>query len=110
VHADLQLCAQALCLEEMLGEKVHKGAVYHHATRARREVHFGPDLRRQTIEAVERIRDLLERQSVPQAPNDRRCRACSLRPTCMPDVVAQPDRIRGWQGALFQALVLSDDE
>lgn len=102
IHPDLQLCAQALCLEEMLSVAVPRGAIYHHATRSRREVEFTADLRGRVVEAVEQIRGILIRQIVPAAPNDRRCPSCSLVASCMPGVVAEPDRIRGLQGALFQ--------
>lgn len=110
IHADLQLCAQALCLEEMLGVAVPYGAIYHHATRSRREVQFTPDLRVRVIEIVEQIRNILVRQVVPTAPNDRRCPSCSLIASCMPAVVAEPDRIRGLQGALFQPFEPAADD
>lgn len=102
IHADLQLCAQALCLEEMLSVRVAVGAIYHHATRSRREVEFTSELRRQTIDAIEEIRVILAQQIVPPAPNDSRCPKCSLVATCMPAVVGESDRIRGLQGALFR--------
>lgn len=110
IHADLQLCAQALCLEEMLSVAVPVGAIYHHAIRSRREVEFTPALRVRVIEVVEQIRDILTRQIVPTAPNDRRCPSCSLVASCMPAVVAEPDRIRGLQGALFQPFEPAADD
>ncbi len=110
IHADLQLCAQALCLEEMLGVAVPVGAIYHHATRSRRDVAFTPDLRARVVEVIEQIREILVRQVVPTAPNDRRCPSCSLYASCMPAVVAEPDRIRGLQGALFQPFDPADND
>lgn len=110
IHADLQLCAQALCLEEMLSVAVPVGAIYHHATRSRREVKFTGDLRARVIEITGQIRDILTRQIVPTAPNDQRCPSCSLVASCMPAVVAEPDRIRGLQGSLFQPFEPATDD
>ena len=102
VHADLQLCAQALCLEEMLGVPVPRGAVYNHATRSRHEVCFDDELRRLTLRAIEGVRALLAAQEVPPPANDARCRHCSLKDACLPQVVAERARLRGLQGALFR--------
>ena len=101
-HADLQLCAQALCLEEMLGASVPRGAIYYHATRKRHEVVLTTELREATLDAIEGVRELLQMQMLPTAPNDARCRGCSLINSCLPGVVAQADRLRGLQGSLFQ--------
>jgi CRISPR-associated exonuclease Cas4 len=100
-HPDLQLCAQALCLEEMLGAPVPRGAVYHYATRRRREVVFDEALRERTLRAVGEVREMLRRQELPPAPNDARCPNCSLIGSCLPSVVGEPDRLRGLQGALW---------
>lgn len=102
LHADLQLCAQALCLEEMLGEPVQQGAIYYHALRRRHEVAFDSELRRQTVEAIESIRKILREQTLPRAPNDERCPQCSLLNACLPFVVGEPARMRGLQGDLFR--------
>jgi CRISPR-associated exonuclease Cas4 len=102
VHADLQLCAQALCLEEMLGAPVGKGAIFYHAFRRRHEVVFDGELRARTVEAIAGIRELLRAQRLPPAPNDNRCPNCSLLNACLPYVVGEQARLRGLQGALFQ--------
>lgn len=109
VHPDLQLCAQAMCLEEMLECTVPAGAVYHHATRRRREVRFNEQLRDRVVQAVDAIRQMLREQTVPEAPNDARCSHCSLRSACMPNVVGEPDRLRGLQGSLFRPLEIGSD-
>ncbi|MDA8216270.1 MAG: CRISPR-associated protein Cas4 [Dehalococcoidales bacterium] len=101
VHADLQLCAQALCLEEMLGVAVPKGALYYHATRKRHEVVLDDDLRRQTVAVIEGVREMLREERLPVPPNDARCPNCSLVDACLPGVAGEPARLRGLQGALF---------
>jgi CRISPR-associated exonuclease Cas4 len=102
-HADLQLCAQALCLEEMLGQPVPRGALYLHAERRRYEILLDDSLRERTIQVIDAVRDMLHRQLLPIAPNDARCRECSLLDACLPGVVADTPRLRGLQGALFVA-------
>lgn len=107
--AEIQLCAQVLCLEEMLGHAVPAGAIFYHGLRSRREVAFVPALRAETERMVQAVRDLLETQELPVPVNDRRCKNCSLLTPCMPDVVANPERLRGQQGALFLAYDLAED-
>ncbi len=100
-HADYQLCAQALCLEEMLDVEIPFGAVYQSANRERVEIELNIELRRKTLEIAEAIRDMIRAQKIPEAPNDQRCRGCSLINSCMPVVLGEPNRLRGLQGALF---------
>jgi CRISPR-associated exonuclease Cas4 len=101
-HANLQLCAQALCLEEMLGVAVPRGALFSHAARRRFEVEFDAALRSKTEQAVAEVRTMLLEQRLPAAPNDARCKHCSLLNSCLPSVVAEAARLRGLQGTLFQ--------
>ncbi len=110
IHADLQLCAQALCLEEMLATSVPRGAIFYHATRQRQEVPFDALLRQQTIEIVTAIRALLQDQLLPSAPNDERCPNCSLITACLPTVVGEQARLRGLQGALFRPWEVSSTD
>jgi len=91
-HDDLQLCAQALCLEEMTGQAVPRGAIFHHAARRRREVIFSPTLKKHVEEAIAAIRVLLADKKLPPPVHDRRCEKCSLKDACMPHVTADRDR------------------
>lgn len=101
-HTDIQLCAQAFCLEEMLGVAVPRGAVYYGATRRRHEVVFDTILRERTLAIVAAVRQMLAAQLLPGAPNDERCPNCSLIHACLPDVVAQRGRLRALNRALFE--------
>ena len=56
---DVQLCAQALCLEEMLDQAVSEGAIYHAQSKTRRSVAFTPELRAKTESTVVRLHALL---------------------------------------------------
>jgi CRISPR-associated exonuclease Cas4 len=99
---DVQLCAQALCLEEMLGRDVPAGAIYHAKSRSRREVAFTIGLRNQTEQAVARLHALLARRQVPPAVRTLRCRGCSLRAQCLPDVFGRPERLESLARRLFR--------
>lgn len=100
-HDDLQLCAQALCLEEMTGRVVPRGAVYHHGSRRRREVVFDDALRAEVLKAVEAVRRMLKDLYLPPPVNDARCRHCSLKESCLPSVVGERARVRDVRASLF---------
>ncbi|MHB1318909.1 MAG: CRISPR-associated protein Cas4 [Anaerolineae bacterium] len=106
-HADLQLCAQAICLDEMLGVAIPRGALYYHATRKRHEVMFDDGLRDRTIAVIEAVRAMMKTGRLPPPVFDARCPNCSLKDACLPRVVTTPARLRGLQGALFQPLPLA---
>jgi CRISPR-associated exonuclease Cas4 len=101
-HDDLQVCAQAVCLEEMTGMQVPRGAIFHASSQHRREVIFDPPLRRRLQEAVAQLREILQGHILPPAPNDKRCRQCSLKSSCLPMVVAEERRMFRLASALFQ--------
>ncbi len=98
---DVQLCAQALCLEEMLGVSIPEGAVYHAKSRSRRTVVFTSDLRAETESTVAQLHALLASGRVPKPVLKPQCRGCSLRPVCLPEAFAQPDRIAAMTRSLF---------
>jgi CRISPR-associated exonuclease Cas4 len=83
---DIQLCAQALCLEEMLKVRVPRGAIFHIASKRRRDVEFSPALRNRTLEVIEAVRAQLLNGITPEPVNDQRCTHCSLNNACMPAV------------------------
>lgn len=87
-HDDLQLCGQALCLEEMLGVAVQTGAIYSIQTRRRRNVVFDDELRQATLAAIQQVRALHKNTGpLPPAVNDKRCPRCSLLDACVPATV-----------------------
>ena len=91
-HDDLQLCAQALCLEEMTGRLVSRGAIYHYSSRKRREVECTPELRARVVEVTGAIRAMLQAKRLPPPVNDHRCTHCSLQESCMPAVIDEGRR------------------
>lgn len=98
---DLQLAAQALCLEEMTGKKVTHGAIYHHGSRRRREVEITDALRKQVEETAAAVRALLQSGKLPPPVNDERCRHCSLNEICQPEAVAEHGKLHDLREHLF---------
>ncbi len=87
-HDDVQLCAQALCLEEMLGVSVETGAIYSLQTHRRREVMFAETLREETLDMIAQVRAVQQCEGpLPPALNDKRCPQCSLLDACVPATV-----------------------
>lgn len=87
---DVQLCAQAMCLEEMLGVGIPEGSLYYDRSRRRRVVAFTESLRQTVRETVQAVRALCERDALPEPVADERCRACSLLDACMPHELRDP--------------------
>ncbi len=103
-HDDLQLCAQAICLEEMTGKSVPLGAIYYHSSRRRREVEFSERLRSEVEAATNEIRKMLSEKRISPPVNDARCRHCSLKESCMPAVVGEQARAAALLRDLFVPL------
>jgi CRISPR-associated exonuclease Cas4 len=81
----VQLCAQALCLEERTGQPVRRGAIFYWGSRRRVAVEFTPELRARTEAAVARACELLEAGRIPPPLDQRaKCHDCSLEGTCLP--------------------------
>ncbi len=91
--AHIQLCAQALCLEEMFAEDVRYGFVWYSSTRHRTRVEIGEDLRSATVTALAEIRGWLSAETLPPAVDDGRCGSCQFLLSCQPSLTAHPDRI-----------------
>lgn len=103
-HDDLQLCAQGLCLEEIMGQPVPKGAIYYHSSRRRRDVELTTVLRTEVEAATRVIRQMMKDKTVPPPVNDGRCRHCSLKESCMPAVVGEQARAAALLRDLFVPL------
>lgn len=92
-HADeVQLCAQALCLEEMLDTSVPAGALFYGQTRRRHDVRFGVELRRETGDAAARLHRMLASGVTPSPIREPKCDQCSLIDLCLPDAPAHSAR------------------
>ena len=80
----LQLCAQAMCLEEMLCCDIQKGALYFGEMRHRVEVEFTPELRREVVDTMKEMHSLYRRGHTPKVKPTKSCNACSLKDLCLP--------------------------
>ena len=86
----IQLCAQALCLEEMLNLPVPRGALYYGAQRRRTLVDFDSDLRQATTAAATDLHALIASGRTPTAKREPKCDACSLLKLCLPGALDRP--------------------
>lgn len=91
---DIQLTAQALCLEEMFARKIKRGFIYHAASRRRREAIFDESLRAETIKTIKKVRELLQNEIIPKAEYKPRCEGCSLYNVCLPKLSDEEQRIK----------------
>lgn len=92
-HDELQLLAQALCLEEMLGITVPAGAIYHVSSHQRREVLFTDMLREALHQVIAQIRHHEADGTLPPPVNDARCHHCSLAEICQPAIICAAQRM-----------------
>lgn len=81
---EVQLCAQALCLEEMLEVTIPRGALFYGRTRRRFDVDFDAGLRELTHDVAERVHELLRSGRTPIARREPKCERCSLLGVCLP--------------------------
>ncbi|KJR99311.1 MAG: CRISPR-associated protein Cas4 [Desulfobulbaceae bacterium BRH_c16a] len=92
----VQLCAQAICLEEMLSCSVPEGAIYYGKPRRRMAVLFDNTLREETKETAFRLHELLESGRTPRARYEKKCDSCSLLPLCMPKITGARRSVQGY--------------
>lgn len=106
--ADLvQLCAQALCLEEMLrlsAGSIDAGAIYYGATKHRMEVEFSAILRDRTLAIVAACRAMMEAGVTPRAKRERKCSRCSLVDLCLPEATGLCNRASRYMELFLQSL------
>lgn len=95
---DIQLAAQAMCLESMTGKRVDQGALYYAGSKRRRLVQIGEDLRAEVRRVVAAVREMLSAQRLPPPLTgevaSRRCPRCSLNERCQPQALTSPELAR----------------
>ena len=101
LHDDIQLAAQAICLEEMLSRPVPKGAIFHATSHRRREVEITAELRKLVENTADAIRTMLKSGVLPPPVNDARCHECSLKEICQPTALAERELQRRQRHNLF---------
>jgi CRISPR-associated exonuclease Cas4 len=97
----VQLCAQALCLEEMLNIKITEGALWYWRTRRRELVEFTDDIRQLTLQTISNVAELFDSLITPKAVYGKHCVSCSLIEICNPKL-SQKDRSSAYVQQLFE--------
>jgi len=100
----IQLCAQAMCLEEMLELHIPAGALFYGQTRHRFDVVFDDVLREKTLLAGKGIHDLFKQGVTPPPDPGAKCKLCSLKEECLPDVIAHDRSAKIYVQKLLQTL------
>lgn len=90
----VQLCAQALCLEEMTGLAIPKGSLFYGRTRRQVAVPFDAALRETTLLAIQKLRRIIDGRITPPAEPGKKCDRCSLKPVCLPTLAQRTSRRR----------------
>lgn len=104
---DVQLCAQALCLEEMTGCAVPQGALYYAQTKRRVEVSLDDGLRELTRQTIAQLRQIFTTLETPPAVyRADRCRACSLYDVCQPKALTNP--AKKWRTEMLASVLNSE--
>ena len=100
----VQLCAQALCLEEMLQTTIEHGAIFYGNPRRRQEIVFTQELRARTEELTAKMHRLYRSRETPAAQPGPYCRNCSLVHVCLPQATAQRDGAARWVAQQLRSL------
>lgn len=96
----IQICAQALCLEEMTNQKIAAGYLWYWQTRRREIVEMEHLLRQQTMEVINKVKSIFQDCKLPKPVYEKKCKACSLIDICNPQLVAN-DTSGGYITKLF---------
>lgn len=90
----LQVCAQALCLEDMTGKTITKGYVYYAQSHQRELIEITEVLRHETLATIEQVKQLIETGKMPKPIYSKRCKGCSLYAHCLPQAAEKLQRYK----------------
>jgi len=96
----VQLCAQALCLEEMMCVSIQEAALYYGKTRHRLEVKLNEELRVNTIHVIQSVHEMVHSKCIPVGHYEKKCDSCSLHDACMPELGEK--KVRQYIQGLFE--------
>jgi CRISPR-associated exonuclease Cas4 len=106
---EVQLCAQALCLEEMLGVAIGEGRLFYGQTRRRMDVPIDESLRGLTESLVARLRRMIDAcETPPPVFESKKCGACSLIEICLPRLSKRPQASQWFDRRLAESIALVD--
>ncbi len=98
----LQLLAEAFCLEEMLAARIDRGYLFYFETRRREEVSFTEELRRQLNQIVDEMHSYMDRGFTPKVKTGKKCKTCSLKDICLPELNNHKDVKQYIQGRISE--------
>ena len=101
---EVQLCAQALCLEEMLGVPIPRGAIFYGQPRRRQEVVFDEILRRETELLAMTMHEMFNVGTTPPAVYEKKCDNCSLYNWCLPKNTGQSQQVASYLDRVYDEL------
>lgn len=101
---EVQLCAQAICLEEMLGIILVYGYLYYGETKRRHQVDFNESLRESVSRLAEEMHQLYEKGVTPKAEKNKRCKNCSIKNICLPKVSRLGEKIETYMSNIFEEM------
>ena len=93
---EVQLCAQTICLEEMLAVEIFHGYIFYGETRRRTKVEFRPELRDSVLKNTEQMHTLYRQQITPKAITGKHCKACSLEDLCLPKIASKSPSVANY--------------
>ncbi len=98
---EVQLCAQAICIEEMMGVQISTGELYYAQIRRRQAVEFSAELRSLAQSLSARMHECYELGITPSAVPSKRCRSCSLKEACQPSIARRRDAVQRYMASFF---------
>lgn len=98
---EVQLCAQAICLEEMYNVCIEKGFLYYGETRHREEIPFTEELRKLVEKKCAQMHRLYEQKDLPPAIYKTHCKSCSLCDVCMPKILTKTPKVNTYLSQLY---------
>lgn len=101
---DIQLCAQALCLEEMLDKHIERGALFYGQKRRRKGISFDQDLRQLTTKVIQKTHALIHGGQTPAAESGGKCDSCSLRHLCLPETCASQRSVQRYLSQMLRGI------
>ena len=100
----VQLCAQALCLEDMKQTEIESGSLFYGTRQRRTDVQFDDRLRQTTLDKIQQLRHMIDNRITPSATRAPKCEKCSLLELCIPEAMRFQTGAQAWNSRQFEAI------
>lgn len=101
---EIQLCAQAICLESMLSTEISIGYIYYGLTRHREKILFSNELRNLVFAISHEMHDYFDRKYIPKVKPSKACRSCSLYEICQPELMNKKEKVSSYINSYLEGL------